>query len=210
MKRRSAILLLCLMACFMLAACGSKEEATTTAASASEQVTQGTTEATVTLQQEILSFVGQQLPAIEAERNEAVSLFNSYFTENGEKDSDKWMAILSEQALPKYDSYLEKLNGITVVHEDVASLKKLYVESADLQRAAIEDVINAIRNVDTSLLEYAQKKVDDSHIKLQEYEKKLRDLCMANNINLEGTVVPTTEAPTEATEATEESTTAAE
>ncbi|MBR3537443.1 MAG: hypothetical protein IKQ49_00705 [Eubacterium sp.] len=199
MKKRSAVLLLCLMVCFWASACGSKDEATTTGAS-SGVTEQGSTEATITLQEEILSFVGQELPAIEAERNEAVSLYNSYYTENGEKDSDKWMTILSDKALPKYDSYLKKLNDIPVVHDDVAELKKLYVESADLQRAAIEDVINAIKNVDVSLLEYAQNKVDESHVKLQEYETKLRNLCKANNINLEGNVTPTTEAVTEATE----------
>ena len=64
------------------------------------------------------------------------------------------------------------------------------MESADLQRAAIEDVINAIKNADTSLLDYAQNKVNDSKTKLGEYEQKLQSMCTANNIVLQGNVVP--------------------
>ncbi len=211
MKKKIAMLLTGILLALGMTACGSKEETSTDmAASATEGG--ASTEAAMTLQDEILSFVGTELPAIEAERNEAVALFNAYFSENSDRDSDKWMTTLTEQALPKYDSYLSKLNAIPVVHEDVANLKKLYVESADLQRAAIEDVINAIKNVDTSLLEYAQNKVNDSHGKLQEYETKLRDLCKANNINLEGRVTQEaeTEATTETTEkATEKATEAA-
>ena len=206
MKKRLAMLLTGLLLALGLTACGSKNEETSTADAGTTEGVGATTEATVTLQAEILSFVGTELPAIEAERNEAVSLFNAYFAEGSDHDSDKWMTTLSEQALPKYDSYLAKLNAIPVVHDDVATLKKLYVESADLQRAAIEDVINAIKNVDTSLLEYAQNKVNDSHAKLQEYETKLRNLCQANNINLEGRVTPepTTEEVSESTEQTGE------
>jgi len=175
-----------------LTGCGDKETATTAADTGAAPVSTEavTSELTVTLQDEILNFVGKELPGIAAERDEAVSLYNSYFADGSDKNSEKWMSTLSEQALPKYDSYLTKLKALTAVNPEVEELKKLYVESADLQRAAIEDVINAIKNADTSLLEYAQNKVNDSKTKLGEYEQKLQSMCTANNIVLQGNVVP--------------------
>ena len=197
--RRAGLIFLLL--CFVLTGCGSKEESSTGAAgdtsanTESQGSTSGSTEA-MSLQDEILNLVGKELPGIAAERDEAVALFNAYFAEGSDKNSETWMKTLQDEALPKYDAYLQKLNAIQTVHQDVTDLKKLYVESADLQRAAIEDVINAIKNADTSLLDYARTKVEDSEKKLAEYEEKLRGMCSANNINLEGNVVPT-EAPSE-------------
>lgn len=198
LKKLFTMALLGLLTCFLVVGCGKKEEDTTAAGVNTDTQAAGTETGTTaqpateakSLQQEILSFVGSDLPGIESERNEAVAIYNAYFNEGSDKDADKWMTSLSEQALPKYDSYLQKLNAIPVEHEDVANLKMLYVESADLQRAAIEDVINAIKNVDSSLLGYAQQKVDDSEAKLEEYETALRNLCAANNITLEGSVTP--------------------
>jgi len=196
--RRAGLIFLLL--CFVLTGCGSKEEATTGAAGDTSASTegQGGTSSTdaMSLQDEIINLVGTELPRIAPERDEAVALFNAYFAEGSDKNSETWMKTLQDEALPKYDAYLQKLNAIETVHQDVTDLKKLYVESADLQRAAIEDVINAIKNADTSLLDYARTKVEDSEKKLAEYEDKLRGMCSANNINLEGNVVPT-EAPSE-------------
>ncbi len=215
MKKRLSSMVMCAALCFMLAGCGGSEEATTvgtattgtadtssTASTDAGNAETGTTEGK-TLQEEILSFVGVDIPAIESERNEAIALYNAYFADDSTTTSDVWMTTLSEQALPKFDSYLTKLNAIEVVHEDVKELKKLYVESADLQRAAIEDVINAIKNVDSGLLEYAQEKVTSSYAKLSEYEKNLKNLCAANNIELKGNVVPTEAADEDSEGATE-------
>ena len=197
--RRAGLIFLLL--CFVLTGCGSKEEGTTGAAGDTSANTEGqgsTSSSTdaMSLQDEIINLVGTELPRIAPERDEAVALFNAYFSEGSDKNSETWMKTLQDEALPKYDAYLQKLNAIETVHQDVTDLKKLYVESADLQRAAIEDVINAIKNTDTSLLDYARTKVEDSEKKLAEYEDKLRGMCSANNINLEGNVVPT-EAPSE-------------
>lgn len=175
-----------------LTGCGDKETATTGSDTSAAPVSTEavTTAPTITLQDEILSFVGKDLPGIAAERDEAVALYNSYFADGSDKNSERWMSILSDQALPKYDSYLTKLKALNLVNPEMEELKKLYVESADLQRAAIEDVINAIKNADTSLLDYAQNKVNESKAKLGEYEEKLKTMCTANNIVLQGNVVP--------------------
>ena len=194
MKKKLLILTLGLVLVTGVTACGSKEEDGTGTA-ATEVAT------TVSVQDEILSFVGTDLPGIAAERDEAVKLYNDYFSAGDDKDSEKWMTTLSQEALPKYDSYLQKLKGLPFTNAEVGELKDLYVASAELQKNAIQDVVDAIKNADNQLLDSAQKKVDQSKEKLQAYYDKLKALCEANNISLEGL--------TEATEAVSESTTAA-
>ena len=181
--RKTAVLLVLAMGLSMgTAACGSSEESTT-AAAVSEAVS---TEKKVTLQDEILTFVGESLPSISGDRDRAVQLYNGYFTAAGsEKDSEKWMTTLSQEALPKYDTYLANLKALNTTYPEVAALKELYLSSAQLQRDAIQLVVDAITNADSDMLNDAQKKVDQSRAKLQEYNDSLKTLCEQNNITLE-------------------------
>ncbi len=178
MKKKMLIVALGLALVMGTAACGNSEDATT-------EIT-GSTEAGQTLQQEIVKFVGTDLPSIAADRDKAVEIYNAYFKAGNDQDSEKWMNTLQNDALPKYDTYIKNLKGLPFVHAEVGELKDLYAASAELQRGAIKDVIEAITNVDSRLLESAQKKVEQSQKKLDEYNKKLKALCEENNISLEG------------------------
>lgn len=183
MKRKIIALALGMALSFGATACGS--EAPATGSPATPQTS--TVEAGPTLQQEILTFVGDSLPSIAGDRDRAVLLYNDYFTAAGnEKDSDKWMGTLSQEALPKYDTYLSNLKALKTVNPEVGSLKELYLASAQLQRDAIQLVVDAIKNADSTILDQAQKKVDESKAKLQEYNDMLKTLCEQNSITLEG------------------------
>ena len=201
MKKRILVLALGLALVTGVAACGKNEEDTTTAAVA---------EKTISLQQEIVNFVGTDLPGIAADRDAAVKIYNAYFAAGADQDSEKWMSTLSKDALPKYDNYLKNLRGLPYTHVEVGELRDLYVASAELQRGAIQDVIDAIKNVDDKLLTSAQKKVDDSRKKLDEYNKKLKKLCDENQIKLESVEKSTAEKTTEAGAAQQASTAAPE
>ena len=190
MRKRLLILTLGLVLVTGVTACGSKSEEGSTGAAV-----EGAT--TVSVQDEILKFVGTDLPGIAAERDEAVKLYNDYFSAGDEKDSDKWMTTLSQEAIPKYDSYLQKLKGLPFTNAEVGELKDLYVASAELQRDAIQGVVDAIKNADNQMLDAAQSKVEQSKEKLQAYYDKLKALCEANNISLEG-LTEATEAASEA------------
>ena len=199
MKKRLLYVTLGLVLAVGVTACGSKGE------EGSSVVTEQAT--TVSLQDEILNFVGADLPAIASERDAAVKLYNDYFSAV-DKDSEKWMNTLSQEALPKYDAYLQKLKGLPFTNAEVGELKDLYTASAQYQRDAIQDVVDAIKNADNQLLDSAQKKVDQSKEKLQAYYDKLKKLCEANNISLEG-MTEDPEANTSATEAASAKTTEA-
>ena len=182
MKKKILILALALGLSMGAVSCG-KEEADTTAT----QPVAASTEKKMTLQDEILIFVGDSLPSISGDRDRAVLLYNDYFTAAGnEKDSEKWMTTLSEEALPKYDTYLSNLKALKTTFPEVTQLKELYLASAQLQRDAIQLVVDAIKNADSSILDSAQQKVEQSRDKLREYNDSLKKLCEENNITLEG------------------------
>ncbi len=216
MKKRVVALALGLVLAFGVTACGKKADDTTASSEASS-------EQTISVQQEIIKFVGTDLPGIAADRDKAVELYNEYFKAGEGVESEKWMDTLSKEALPKYDTYLAKLKAITTSNKEVEELKQLYLESSQLQRDAIQDVVNAIKNADSKLLDSAQSKVDDSQKKMKVYNEKLDTLCKANNITLEKPKTKTTEegaseaatgasteAATEATTEAAEETTEAE
>ena len=182
MKKKIIVLALGICLSLGVTACGSESAETGEGAVSSETAT---TEAKIPLQKEILTFVGESLPSISGDRDRAVQLYNDYFNEGGEKDSDKWMTTLSQEALPKYETYLSNLKGLKTSNDEVTTLKNLYLESAELQRDAIQLVVDAIKNADSTILDKAQAKVEASRTKLQEYNDNLKTLCEQNSITLE-------------------------
>ena len=82
MKKRILVLALGLALVTGVTACGKNEEDTTASAVA---------EKTISLQQEIVNFVGTDLPGIAADRDAAVKIYNAYFAAGADQDSEKWM-----------------------------------------------------------------------------------------------------------------------
>jgi len=196
MKKKivATVMAVCLAA-VTLAGCGKKtDEAGTTEANAD-----------VTPQAEIVQMVNTDLPGIASERQSAVSIYNKYFEDGADLDSQTWREQLENDALTSYEAYLEKLSALTYQNAEVQTLKDLYQKSAESQKDAIANVIAAIKAVDATQLDSAQQSINDSKTYLKMYEDSLKDLCTKYGIEINGEFQTadmedptqvTTEAPT--------------
>ncbi len=170
MKKKIYAILIFTVILFVMAGCGGKDDAS------------GNAE----LRDEIIKFVNEDLAAISADRDSAVQIYNSYFGGSSYTDSSEWVSKLESEALVSYSTYLNNLQTIEVTSTEVQELKSLFLQSSQLQYDAMSDVVNAVKNQDTTLLDSAQDKIEESNKYFAQYETKLKELADANGITING------------------------
>ncbi len=171
-KKILAIVMTALMI-FAVCGCG-KEEATL-------EIEEG-----ANVQQELVQLINTDLPSISANRDEAVTIYNNYFADGADLDSETWRAQLEDEALVKYDAYLADLDKLMYTNSEVVNLKSLFVKSANSQREAISFVVDAVKDFDTSKLDQAQQSINDSKTYMSMYEDELKNLCAKYNVSIVG------------------------
>ena len=191
MKKRVLAVLLTSVMLFGIAACGKKEPGTTATIgiSASDNVSGES----LSVGAEVEQFVNVDIPSISGGRETAVGLYNKYF-EGGIMDSEEWLRSLEYEALPLYDTYLTKLAEFEYTTPEVQNLKNTFLQSSQLQRDAIQDVVNGIKNNDSELLTSAEDKINQSEELYKSYEESLQSICSSNNIKINGTIGTATDA----------------
>ena len=103
-------------------------------------------------------------------------------------DSEQWLSSLENDAITSYDSYLEKLKGFEYTTAEVQNLQSQYLQSAQLQRDAIQDVIDGIKNSDVAYFDSAEEKIQQSEEALSAYKSSLRSVCESNGITINGDI----------------------
>ena len=139
------------------------------------------------IQSELVKFVSEDLARLNVKRQQAVEIYNEYFASNTkDADSTDWVKKLTDEAIPKYDEYISDLKALKYDSKEVNDLRYKYVRSAELQRDAINQIVNSITNNDDSYVEKAKKDIEDSKVALKEYEDSLKLLCQQNQITING------------------------
>lgn len=174
MKKRLFVLFMSVLMALAMIGCGKKEDKT-------EEAKNGASSP-----EEIVKLVNEDLPGIAAERDKAVEIYNGYFADGADIDSETWRAQLEDEALVSYDAYLEKLAALTYTNSDVQNLKDLFEKSAKSQRDAIQYVVDSINAVDSTKLADAQQAIEDSRTYLGMYQDELKRLCESYGITIKG------------------------
>ncbi len=177
MKKKFMTFLLALSMVLLFVGCGKKDE---------EEVATEAAAGAKSVQEEIVQFVNTDLPAIAADRDSAVNIYNQYFADGSDQDSEAWRSKLETEALVSYNTYLDNLNALTYENAEVNNLKDLYVKSSEGQRDAIQHVINAIAEVNTDELDAAQQSITDSETYLTMYQDELTRICNSYGIEMIG------------------------
>ena len=187
MKKKLLVVCMTFAMMFSFGGCGKKDETPVS--------TEAKTEAGITVGAEVEQFVNRDLPSITSERDKAVRLYQAYFEKS--MDSEQWLSSLENDAITSYDSYLEKLKAFEYTTPEVQGLQSTYLQSAQLQRDAIQDVIDGIKNSDATYFDSAESKIEQSETYMATYKNDLKTICADNNITIYGNVGTSTDADSE-------------
>ena len=134
---------------------------------------------------DVIEFVNEELPAIEGDRNTAVSIYNSYFTSDN-TDLEHFSSDLQNTAIPAMDTYMNNLNSIEVSTDEVKALKDLYTQSAQKQLDAMKKVAASINEQNPDYLAEADTLIAESESLLLQYQTQLRTIALDAGITING------------------------
>ena len=195
MRRRFLVTMMALAMAFSLTACGGKKNDTETAA---------TTEAASEVKDELIQFVGTDIPNVETEEAEIMTKYNSYFAEGTTIDTDALLKDLTDNLLPKYKTFLSDIEAISLKTDEVKDLRDKYFDAMNTQYQALQKVETAIKDKDKDVQTEAQKLLSDAQSKYTAYNDAVYALAQQENVTLKGEMATT--ATTEAGSTTEANT----
>lgn len=138
------------------------------------------------LREDIVTFVNDELPAISADRDNAISIYNTYFSAE-DLDIQSFLNDLRGTAIPGMETYITNLSSVETNTEEVEELKSLYLQCAQKQCDAMKMVASAIEEENPEFLTQANTMIDEAFSLLTQYESQLRALTIDNDIEINGT-----------------------
>lgn len=138
------------------------------------------------LQLDVVTFVNESLPAISSDRDNAIAIYNSYFTAE-DVDLTGFMGQLQDEAIPYMETYIANLTAVETQTDEVAALKDLCLQCAGKQCDAMKMVVSALEEENPEFLTQAEVMITESTSYMNQYESQLRLLAIDNDITINGT-----------------------
>jgi hypothetical protein len=137
------------------------------------------------IREEVVSFVNEDLASISSDRDDAVAIYNDYFTSDN-KEPQVFLDSLNNEAIPKMQTFVDNLTAIETESDEVANLKSLYLQGSQKQLDAMNKVALAITEENTDYLTEADNDISESKSYFTQYESALKLLAIDCNITING------------------------
>lgn len=135
------------------------------------------------VQEDLVEFINDELPSIAADKDKALTIYNSYFT-SADVDNDALATDLKNNAIPSMESYIDKLNAIEVETTEVQEIKQLYLIGVQKQYEAMKMVLNAIESEMPDYLVQAEALIVEAKMYMEDYEAKVMEVAANNQITI--------------------------
>ena len=137
------------------------------------------------VQEDITTFVNDSLPAISEDRDNAIAVYNSYFT-GEDVDIQQYLKDLQDTAIPDMETYITNVTAIETNTDEVAGLKDLYLQSVQKECDAMKMVASAIEEDNVEFLTQADTMMGEATSFMTQYQSQLKILAIDNDITING------------------------
>ncbi len=137
------------------------------------------------VQEDITTFVNDSLPAISEDRDNAIAVYNSYFT-GEDVDIQQYLKDLQDTAIPDMETYITNVTAIETSTDEVAGLKDLYLQSVQKECDAMKMVASAIEEDNVEFLTQADTMMGEATSFMTQYQSQLKVLAIDNDITING------------------------
>lgn len=137
------------------------------------------------VQEDITTFVNDSLPAISGDRDNAIAVYNSYFT-GEDVDIQQYLKDLQDTAIPDMETYITNVTAIETSTDEVAGLKDLYLQSVQKECDAMKMVVSAIEEDNVEFLTQADTMMGEATSYMTQYQSQLKILAIDNDITING------------------------
>ena len=168
MKKKAYIAILTLALACTFAACGKKDDKTE--------------DTTVSVKEDVVEFVNEELPTIKADHDSAIATYNAYFAEGNQQAIAEYKTTLQDNAIPTMESCISKIEAIEVATDEVTDLKNTYLHSVQKEYEAMKMVVSAIDGENPDYLTQADSLISEAATLMGEYQTKLQTIANEQGI----------------------------
>ena len=165
MKKRVDIAVVTLALASLFAGCGKKSA-----------------DAAVSVKDDVVEFVNEELPAAKADHDNAIGIYNAYFAGSSDQDLDAFKTSLQDTAIPAMENCITTISNIEVATDEVKALKDSYLQSVQKECEAMKMVVSAIDGENADYLTQADSLIAEAATLRSDYQTKLQAIANEQGI----------------------------
>lgn len=92
---------------------------------------------------------------------------------------------LSNDVIPTYKDFTEKLENVDIESDELADVHEKYIEVANIQYNAFVKMLDAIEKQDTGVISEANEMLSKARSEMRDYQKSLKKLAKEHDVTIE-------------------------
>jgi hypothetical protein len=136
------------------------------------------------VQDDILHYLNEEMKTAQTLEEKAVFAYEGVAGINYTDDQTMYDALVNE-VLPNYSDLISELETVSIKTEELKEIHEIYLSGAKLQYTAFEKITEAIEKQDASMIEEANKLLNEGRLQIEDYNDKLDELAKEHNVEIE-------------------------
>lgn len=136
------------------------------------------------VREDLLVFVQDDLPKLETIKAVAVNKYNEMANSEAVIDKDDLVSSLRDEIIPTYETFIDQLSSVETKTDEVKKIKEEYLEAANIQLEAFKDIITALENHDSNVLDEFEAKNKEACTCYDTYKADLVALGSEHNLKI--------------------------
>lgn len=136
------------------------------------------------VQEDLLDYINNKLTPLVETEEQIINRYDSVIGENYTSDEVTYK-VLTEEVIPKYRDFVEKLEEIQPQTEEVQEVHEIYLSAVNKQYNAMTQVAAAIEQLDTNLIVQANEKMAEGRSEIRTFQSKLHTLAKEHNVEIQ-------------------------
>ena len=139
-------------------------------------------DAAVSVKDDVVEFVNEELPAAKSDHDSAIAIYNAYFADGGDQDLETFKTSLESTAIPTMENCITTISNIEVATDEVKALKDSYLQSVQKECEAMKMVVSAIDGENADYLTQADTLIGEAATLMSDYQTKLQAISNEQGI----------------------------
>lgn len=135
------------------------------------------------IEKDLKDYVNNGISKLASLESEVLNQYSSVTGDNYKSDEEAY-TVINNSVIPKYRSFISKLEEIKPQTPEVKAIHEIYIQAANNQYNAFLQLTAAIEAQDPNLVIQANEKLDKARAGIRDYQSKLTALAKKYNIEL--------------------------
>ena len=136
------------------------------------------------VQDDLLNYINKETTTAGQLENKAVSAYGSVSGVNYQDDQTLYDALVND-IIPDYTKFIDELESVNMETDELKEIHEIYLTGANHQYNGFLKIVEAIENQDASMIEEANKMLEEGRANINEYLDKLDALAEDHDVKIE-------------------------